>query len=339
MELSPEIKQQLEAQKANCIFCKIITGEMSSQKVYEDDQSIGILDIYPAVKGHTIFLPKDHYPILPFMPPETFKHIFGKLPKIVGALKKSMVMTGANIFIANGPAAGQQSQHFLIHILPREKGDGVNKFMLSDEKNIEPDKIQQLDQALAQNLPAMLANHFKRMPAPWHQGKGERPDHVKGITPVLYEDEKVVVSTPKNPQALGHMVVHSKDDPTAFENLNETSASHLWYVASYAATAVFEGLKAQGTNILLKTGVSDDNPKGHIELHVIPRYENDGIDLFWTPMEDKPDTETIRQKISDELFVISHEEVKDEPVKEVKKIEFDDPLEEIKEAIRQVQNS
>jgi galactose-1-phosphate uridylyltransferase len=64
-EMSQE--EMLEQQKANCIFCKIVKGEIPSKKVYEDDMMLAILDINPAVKGHILVLPKEHYPIMPLI--------------------------------------------------------------------------------------------------------------------------------------------------------------------------------------------------------------------------------------------------------------------------------
>ena len=77
MNLTPEIKAQLAEQKKQCIFCKLISGEMEAKKVFEDDITIAMVDIHPAIKGHTLFMPKEHYPILPYMPQDEFKHLFG----------------------------------------------------------------------------------------------------------------------------------------------------------------------------------------------------------------------------------------------------------------------
>ena len=63
MQLAPEIKKQLEEQKKQCIFCRLISGEIpNAKKVFEDDKTIALLDIYPALKGHTLFMLKEHYP-------------------------------------------------------------------------------------------------------------------------------------------------------------------------------------------------------------------------------------------------------------------------------------
>src|SRR3972149_1600776 len=118
---------------AQCIFCRIIAGEMESRKVYEDERAFACLDIRPGVKGHTLLMPKEHYPILPILPQKEFEHLFGLLPTLLSALGGALGKTGANVFIANGAAAGQQSPHFLMHLLPREPMDSLNLYALRGE--------------------------------------------------------------------------------------------------------------------------------------------------------------------------------------------------------------
>src|SRR3989338_5246011 len=116
MQLSPEQQKAIDAQKAQCPFCKIVKGEIPSKKVYEDDQLLAILDINPAVKGHLLVMPKEHYPIMPLIPPQEFSHFFTTVQKIVSGLQSAMLSEGVTLFIANGWVAGQQSQHFMLHL-------------------------------------------------------------------------------------------------------------------------------------------------------------------------------------------------------------------------------
>ena len=129
----------LEEQKANCIFCKIIKGEVPGKTVYEDDKIIAILDINPAVKGHVLVLPKEHYPILPLIPFDEMQALFKKTHELAGALKEAMMCSSVTVFIANGAAAGQQSPHFIYHLIPREENDSLSQFTLpqagSQEEN------------------------------------------------------------------------------------------------------------------------------------------------------------------------------------------------------------
>lgn len=117
-----------EEQKANCIFCQIVSGKVPSKKVFEDEEFIGILDINPATKGHVLFMPKEHYPILPLIPFERMQRMFSRISEVSGAIKDALVMPAITVFIANGGAAGQQSPHFLLHLIPREQGDMLGSF-------------------------------------------------------------------------------------------------------------------------------------------------------------------------------------------------------------------
>jgi len=315
-EITPEIQAQLDEQKKNCPFCKIIAGEIESNGIYEDESIKVILDINPWIKGHMLIMPKEHYPIMPFIPAETFRHMFGLVPKLIDAVKKSMLTTGANVLIANGGVAGQQSPHFLFHLIPREKGDQIfDRFLLDDDRNIEKEKNSQLKEALAKNIPIMMQNHFSRNPSSWHTGNINTPSFLESRQKI-YEDEKALVAMPENPQCLGHLVVYSSEEEKYFENLDVESASHVFYVASFCATAVFEGLGAQGSNIILKTGESDDNPDALLEIHILPRYPEDGIDVIPEPLKEKPNPEQVASKIKDETFMIAHEQ-KEEKKEEV----------------------
>jgi len=133
MNITPEMKQQLEEQKKQCIFCKIISKEMNGKVVFEDDQTIALLDIYPAIKGHTVFMLKEHYPMPAYFSGEEFKHKFSLIPELSKAIKSAMVRTGINVFIAIGGVAGQQAPHFLVHLLPREESDGFFNFLFDKQ--------------------------------------------------------------------------------------------------------------------------------------------------------------------------------------------------------------
>jgi histidine triad (HIT) family protein len=124
--MSPE--EIAEYQRKSCIFCKIIKGEIPSKKAYEDDKIISILDINPAAKGHLLVMTKEHYPILPVIPIDVAAHMFRTTKQLVKALKSGVVTGKVSVFIANGVVAGQQSPHFLYHLIPREDNDGLDNF-------------------------------------------------------------------------------------------------------------------------------------------------------------------------------------------------------------------
>lgn len=191
-ELSPEQQQQLDEQKKQCPFCKIIAGDIPSKKVYEDDKMIAVLDINPATKGHVLVMPKEHYPIMPLIPPETFIHLFAKTKALSGALKEGTVTFGNTVFIANGYAAGQQSNHFMLHIIPREEGDGLDMFFLKPGE-LDATKDAEALKMLKHNLPLMLRDRYKLFAL---AGK-ETPAADESIT---YSKEQIIGIIEKNPQ-------------------------------------------------------------------------------------------------------------------------------------------
>ncbi len=109
-----------------CLFCKIVSGEVPSKKVYEDEQVMAILDAFPARAGHLLVMPKKHYPVLPLVPEQDFNALFKAVRALSVYLKKGVPCEAVTVFIANGLAAGQRSPHFLIHLLPRDEGDGLD---------------------------------------------------------------------------------------------------------------------------------------------------------------------------------------------------------------------
>lgn len=106
----------------DCIFCKIIAGEIPSATVYEDEDFMAILDIFPAAKGHVIILPKKHMANLYELDDETAGKAFLVARKVAGAMKEELDFDGLNLLQNNGEAAGQTIFHFHLHLIPRYKG-------------------------------------------------------------------------------------------------------------------------------------------------------------------------------------------------------------------------
>lgn len=108
----------------DCLFCKIITGEIPSTKVYEDETVLAFLDIHPVNIGHTLVIPKTHYTSLYETPDEILAHIIAVAKKLSIAIKGALTADGINIEMNNDAPAGQVIFHTHIHIIPRFSGDG-----------------------------------------------------------------------------------------------------------------------------------------------------------------------------------------------------------------------
>lgn len=108
----------------NCLFCKIISGEIPSYRIYEDDAVYAFLDIYPASEGHTLVAPKKHFSNFTDMNAEDVALLFETARKVTAAVEKAFSAEGSNIGINNGEVAGQEVPHVHVHVIPRKKGDG-----------------------------------------------------------------------------------------------------------------------------------------------------------------------------------------------------------------------
>lgn len=151
--MSPE--QIAELQKQNCIFCHIVSGRVSSKKIYEDDLCIAVLDINPANPGHVLLLPRQHYAVMPQIPEEIIGHMFMVAKGISHACLRAFKAEGTNIFVANGVAAGQRAQHFMIHVIPRKEGDGLEVFKIP-HKEMDSDQLTQVRTVLKKRVGELL---------------------------------------------------------------------------------------------------------------------------------------------------------------------------------------
>lgn len=120
----------------NCIFCKIVSGDIPSMKVYEDENCIATLDISPATAGHTLIIPKKHYKDLTELNAEEMGNLFSAAKMIGMRQMERLGAKGFNIIQNNGTAAGQTVMHFHIHVIPRYEGGPV----LGAWKPTEPDQ-------------------------------------------------------------------------------------------------------------------------------------------------------------------------------------------------------
>ncbi|MFA6095048.1 MAG: HIT family protein [Candidatus Paceibacterota bacterium] len=106
----------------DCIFCKIIAGEIPATKVYEDEGVVAFLDISANSRGHTLVVPKQHIRNILEMDDATCTDLFVKVKKIAVAIKNNLNADGLNIAMNNEKSAGQIVFHAHVHIIPRYAG-------------------------------------------------------------------------------------------------------------------------------------------------------------------------------------------------------------------------
>ena len=123
----------------DCIFCKIISKEIHTKILYEDDDTISFLDTFPITKGHTLVIPKKHFPQIQDMPENVNQKLFDTVHKIIP--KTDSVKGSTLVLIHNGKESGQEIMHVHVHLIPRgldDSGDNAdklfqNKFEMSDD--------------------------------------------------------------------------------------------------------------------------------------------------------------------------------------------------------------
>ena len=111
-----------------CLFCKIIKGEIPTNKIYEDDKVFAFLDVKPVNPGHTLVIPKKHVANIEEIEEEDLKALIVAVKKIGLRLKEKLPCPAYNIIQNNGPVAGQEIMHLHFHIVPRFEGDGLKHF-------------------------------------------------------------------------------------------------------------------------------------------------------------------------------------------------------------------
>lgn len=133
----------------NCIFCKIIAGDIPSHKIYEDEHVYAFLDINPSTKGHTLVIPKKHCIDIYDMDAETAANTFQAIPKIANVIKAAFNPIGLNI-VNNNQKPHQVVFHYHIHLIPRYEDDAFQiKYF-----NMEPttDELLQIKDKIIKNL-------------------------------------------------------------------------------------------------------------------------------------------------------------------------------------------
>ena len=133
----------------DCIFCKIVRGELPCYKIYEDNETLAFLDRNPVNPGHTLLIPKKHSETILDTNDETLKKLIIITRKISKAIFESMKLEGFNIGINQFKIAGQVVPHLHIHIMPRHKNDGIKlwpsrEYESEKEKNNVQKKITRL---------------------------------------------------------------------------------------------------------------------------------------------------------------------------------------------------
>jgi histidine triad (HIT) family protein len=357
--MSPE--EIAELQKQNCIFCKIIKGEIPSKVVYDDDRVFCILDINPAAEGHMLVMPKEHYQIMPQIPDDVIGHMGLVVKMLSQSALRGLDAKGTTTFMANGAIAGQKAPHFMIHIIPRKEKDNVGmilpKFSLSDndrkkllevlqpaindlfgikelpekpkeeEKEEEPlEKPEEPEEEKVEKKKEKPKKKPKKKTAKKKATpkKPEKPDLDKIAghkmtcktcdrmrKEAIYKDEEIAILLAEEPATAGHLKIIPAKHFLIMEEIPSNILSKLFITSNKISTLLFEKLNAHGSNIIIQNGTAAGQTDNHFVIDIIPRRENDNLNLEWKPGKaSEDDLSTVMLKLQENTKYI--DETKEE---------------------------
>ena len=131
----------------DCIFCKIIAGEIPASKIYEDEQVLAFLDISQVTPGHTLIVPKQHYRNLLEMDATSASQLFAQVPQVAQKVMKATKAAGMNIISNCEEVAGQTVFHTHAHLVPRYGAeDDLKLDFISHEPDF--DKLAQVAETI-----------------------------------------------------------------------------------------------------------------------------------------------------------------------------------------------
>jgi histidine triad (HIT) family protein len=136
----------------DCVFCRIVAGEIPALKVYEDETLVAFLDITPVNLGHTLIVPREHYENLLATPDAVLAAMANAVKKVAKAAMAVEDAPAFNLGVNTGPAAGQVVMHTHFHVMPRLPDDGLEHW---PKREVTP---EQMEGAVARMRAALAEN-------------------------------------------------------------------------------------------------------------------------------------------------------------------------------------
>ncbi|UCH58086.1 MAG: HIT family protein [Candidatus Bathyarchaeota archaeon] len=136
-----------------CVFCRIIRGEIPSEKVYEDERALAFLDIHPSTPGHTLVIPKTHVSRIEDLSEEDASALFRVLHRLVGRIQSAVGAPASTIGINNGQESGQEVPHIHIHVIPRSRSDrgGIIQGIARPQRHIGREELSQIAERIREH--------------------------------------------------------------------------------------------------------------------------------------------------------------------------------------------
>jgi len=130
----------------DCILCRVVKGELPSNKIYEDEAVIALLDAFPLAEGHTLIITKRHHQRLEDVPEAEAVQLFRVIQNLIAPVCSAVGAPDCNIGVNNGPSGGQVVPHVHVHIIPRRPDDGGGSIhsIMSHRPTITPEKMKEI---------------------------------------------------------------------------------------------------------------------------------------------------------------------------------------------------
>lgn len=174
-----------------CAFCKIISGEIPTSKLYEDNTVIVTFEINPSTIGHMLVIPKAHYETIEDIPPQDYLNIMSVVRFFTSLLKEALSAKGFNVLLNVGEVKNQQNKHLLIHIIP----SSASQEIAFQWKPIKPNQEEFI--SLAKTLQQAMARKLEEARAKMKEHSGELLHVEKGTNPNFSEKIKKEVKEQK----------------------------------------------------------------------------------------------------------------------------------------------
>ncbi|HEX5835157.1 MAG TPA: HIT family protein [Pyrinomonadaceae bacterium] len=134
----------------NCLFCRIVSGEVSAVVVFEDDDTLAFLDHRPLFPGHTLLVPRDHYETLTDLPAKQVGPLFNNAQLLARAVESAMEAEGT--FVAMNNRVSQSVPHLHIHVVPRRRKDGLKGFFWPRTKYKTPEEMEVVHKKIVEKI-------------------------------------------------------------------------------------------------------------------------------------------------------------------------------------------
>jgi histidine triad (HIT) family protein len=126
----------------DCIFCKVLAGDLPSERIYEDEHTVAVMDINPWTRGHAVVIPRKHAENLFEIEDEELEHVAVAAKRVATTMRDRLDCDGVNLLQSNGAAAWQTIFHLHFHVIPRYEDDPLE--LPTRPKQASPEELAEV---------------------------------------------------------------------------------------------------------------------------------------------------------------------------------------------------